>query len=103
MSPNDDFSPALPDVRPAPQAGCFVSGLLVSSESQIALRHRAFGTVVVVPSSGASEPPETSEGEDRVGEGVWPQLTPLACKHENMFTGFKPTMITLRLKWRPRY
>src|SRR3954462_9617996 len=34
-------SPALPDVRPAPQAGCFVSGLYVSKDSaQITLRHR---------------------------------------------------------------
>src|SRR5215213_4465243 len=29
----NDHSPALPDVRPAPQAGCFVSGLLRSHES----------------------------------------------------------------------
>jgi hypothetical protein len=44
-------SPALPDVRPAPSAGCFVSRLYISSESQITLRHRAFRTVAVVPSS----------------------------------------------------
>src|SRR3954451_20800233 len=45
-------SPALPDVRPAPQAGCFVSGLKLSKDSaQITLRHRAFRTVAVVPSS----------------------------------------------------
>src|SRR3954453_13862658 len=37
-------------VRPAPQAGCFVSGLSVSCESQITLRHRAFGTVALAPS-----------------------------------------------------
>ena len=52
--PRTDISPALPDVRPAPQAGCFVSGLSVSYESQIALRHRAFGTVAVAPSSTSS-------------------------------------------------
>jgi hypothetical protein len=50
-------SPALPDVRPAPQAGCFVSGLLVSSESQIALRYRAFGILAVEPSSVSAERP----------------------------------------------
>src|SRR3954454_23081373 len=45
-------SPALPDVRPAPQAGCFVSRLKLSKDSaQIALRHRAFGTVAAAPSS----------------------------------------------------
>jgi hypothetical protein len=38
-------------VRPAPQAGCFVSRLDVSCESQIALRYWAFGTVAVAPSS----------------------------------------------------
>src|SRR3954465_251493 len=38
-------------LRPAPQAGCFVSRLSVSCESQITLRHRAFGTVAGVPSS----------------------------------------------------
>src|SRR5215204_1222320 len=41
-SPNLFTSPALPDVRPAPQAGCFVSGLYVSKDSaQITLRHSA--------------------------------------------------------------
>src|SRR5215207_8108951 len=53
-----DITPALPDVRPAPQAGCFVSRLLASCESQIALRHWAFGTVAVAPSSTALEPSE---------------------------------------------
>src|SRR5215218_2107518 len=47
----NDHPRLLPDVRPAPQAGCFVSGFYVSSESQITLRHRAFGTVAVSPSS----------------------------------------------------
>ena len=52
MTPIKSSSPALPDVRPAPQAGCFVSRLKFSKDSaQIALRHRAFGTVAVVPSS----------------------------------------------------
>src|SRR5215218_7594480 len=37
--------------RPHHQAR-FVSRLDVSSESQIALRHRAFGTVAIAPSSG---------------------------------------------------
>src|SRR5215207_3457210 len=49
-------------LRPAPQAGCFVSRLYVSSKSQIALRHRAFGTVAVAPSSAsAKEPLPTSQ------------------------------------------
>ncbi len=42
-------------LRPAPQAGCFVSRLDVSSESQITLRHRAFRTVAIVPSSMPSK------------------------------------------------
>src|SRR3954468_11735117 len=42
-------------VRPAPQAGCFVSGLSVSCESQITLRHRAFGTVALAPSRTLSK------------------------------------------------
>jgi hypothetical protein len=45
-------------LRPAPQAGCFVSRFDVSCESQITLRHRAFGTVAVAPSSTALEPSE---------------------------------------------
>src|SRR5215212_3621169 len=56
MSPNFSSSPALPDVRPAPQAGCFVSRLKLSNDSaQIALRHRAFGTVALAPSSTVHE------------------------------------------------
>ena len=48
------ISPALPDVRPAPQAGCFVSRLDVSKDSaQITLRHRVFGTVAGAPSSAS--------------------------------------------------
>src|SRR4051812_34950810 len=38
-------------MRPAPQAGCFVSRLYASCESQITLRHWAFGTVALAPSS----------------------------------------------------
>ena len=53
------LSPALPDVRPAPQAGCFVSRLDVSCESQIALRHRAFRTVALAPSSALANRPPT--------------------------------------------
>src|SRR3954466_6802252 len=38
-------------LRPAPQAGCFVSRLSASKDSaQITLRHRAFRTVAVPPS-----------------------------------------------------
>src|SRR5215211_4988545 len=50
------ISPALPDVRPAPQAGCFVSRLSASKDSaQITLRHRAFRTVAVPPSSASAK------------------------------------------------
>jgi hypothetical protein len=63
MTPINHQSPALPDVRPAPQAGCFVSRLDVSCESQITLRHWAFGTLTMVPSSALSEPIQISEGE----------------------------------------
>src|SRR4051812_16575470 len=52
MTPINSSSPVLPDVRPAPQAGCFVSRLKLSKDSaQITLRHRAFRTVVLAPSS----------------------------------------------------
>src|SRR5689334_14199406 len=38
-------------LRPAPQAGCFVSRLSASKDSaQITLRHRAFRTLAVTPS-----------------------------------------------------
>ncbi len=60
MTPIYHRSPALPDVRPAPQAGCFVSRLDVSYESQITLRHRAFGTVALAPSSAPFEWPPTT-------------------------------------------
>src|SRR3954447_18110524 len=58
-SPNM-ITPALPDVRPAPQAGCFVSRLYASCESQITLRHRAFRTLALPPSSALTKrPPDT--------------------------------------------
>src|SRR4051794_1593265 len=45
-------------VRPAPQAGCFVSGLKLSKDSaQITLRHRAFRTGAVAPSSASAKRP----------------------------------------------
>src|SRR4051794_37144596 len=51
-----DLSPALPDVRPAPQAGCFVSRLKLSKDSaQITLRHHAFRTVAAAPSSASAK------------------------------------------------
>ncbi len=56
--------PALPDVRPAPQAGCFVSGLSISSESQITLRHQAFGTVAAAPSSASAKRPSSVPLDD---------------------------------------
>jgi chromosome partitioning protein len=51
MTPIKSSSPALPDVRPAPQAGCFVSGLSISCESQGTCNSLAFGTVTAGPSS----------------------------------------------------
>jgi hypothetical protein len=74
ISPKIDFSPALPDVRPAPQAGCFVSRLSASKDSaQITLRHRAFRTVAVAPSSGATKPPEQRRGprQERGSMPLW--------------------------------
>src|SRR4051812_46614689 len=77
-------------LRPAPQAGCFVSRLDVSCESQIALRHRAFGTVALAPSStlagtaasraAAWRPPASSSGPDAslpvaVRGRLWPCCT----------------------------
>src|SRR5215210_6584804 len=51
-------TPALPDVRPAPQAGCFVSRLKLSKDSaQITLRHRAFRTVALASSSTSTKRP----------------------------------------------
>src|SRR3954451_22727823 len=47
------YSPALPDVRPAPQAGCFVSRLSISCESQATCDSSAFGTAALAPSSVA--------------------------------------------------
>src|SRR4051812_34448314 len=51
MTPIDDLSRLCRTLRPAPSAGCFVSRLNVSSESQITLHHRAFRTVAAAPSS----------------------------------------------------
>src|SRR4051794_11123206 len=61
MTPIKSSSPALPDVRPAPQAGCFVSRLYASYESRVACDSFAFGTVMVAPSSGVSEPAEQAK------------------------------------------
>ena len=45
-------------LRPAPQAGCFVSRLSASKDSaQITLRHRAFRTVALTPSSASLDWP----------------------------------------------
>src|SRR4051812_42205847 len=55
-------SPALPDVRPAPQAGCFVSRLYASCESQITLRHRVFRTLAVAPSSTGPDGVDAPDG-----------------------------------------
>jgi hypothetical protein len=48
-------------LRPAPQAGCFVSRLYASYESRVACDSFAFGTVMVAPSSGVSEPAEQAK------------------------------------------
>ena len=49
--------PALPDVRPAPQAGCFVSRLYASCESQVVCDSFAFGTAAIAPSRSRQTPP----------------------------------------------
>src|SRR4051794_16517411 len=66
------IAPALPDVRPAPQAGCFVSGLKLSKDSaQSDLRHRAFRTVAIAPSSGVLEiPAQAKAGAEIKSKGV---------------------------------
>ena len=66
------ITPALPDVRPAPQAGCFVSGLKLSKDSaQSDLRHRAFRTVAIAPSSGVLEiPAQAKAGAEIKSKGV---------------------------------
>ena len=78
-----DHSPALPDVRPAPQAGCFVSRLDVSCESQIALRHRAFRTVALAPSSALANRPPTdgSPGLQRLWSTL-PSPAGLVCRNQ---------------------
>jgi hypothetical protein len=72
MTPINDLSPALPDVRPAPQAGCFVSRLKLSKDSaQSDLRHRAFRTVAIAPSSGLLEiPAQAKAGAEIKSKGV---------------------------------
>src|SRR4051794_15765118 len=61
MSPDIDFPRLCRTLRPAPQAGCFVSRLRLSKDSaQITSRHRAFRTAAVVSSSvSAKWPPRT--------------------------------------------
>src|SRR3954447_21075074 len=56
ISPKIDLPRLCRTLRPAPQAGCFVSGLKLSKDSaQITLRHRAFRTVVLAPSSAVPQ------------------------------------------------
>src|SRR5215216_1639976 len=55
MTPIDHHPRLCRTLRPAPQAGCFVSRLYASCESQIALRHRAFGTVAIESSSTSAK------------------------------------------------
>ena len=56
MTPINDFPRLCRTLRPAPQAGCFVSRLSASKDSaQITLRHRAFRTVAVAQSSTLAE------------------------------------------------
>ena len=55
---SSDLSRLCRTLRPAPQAGCFVSGLYVSKDSaQITLRHRTFRTVALAPSSASLDWP----------------------------------------------
>src|SRR3954453_23822298 len=84
MTPIKSFPRLCRTVRPAPQAGCFVSRLSVSCESQIALRHRAFGTVALAPSSvllnrhypGRAGPSRPSSS--RPSGGSWTAIASLA-------------------------
>src|SRR3954453_8679995 len=70
MSPNNDVPRLCRTLRPAPQAGCFVSGLRLSKDSaQIALRHRAFRTVALAPSSGSAKWPFLSVTQLRPAVG----------------------------------
>src|SRR5215218_5685144 len=55
MSLNNDYPRLCRTCGPPLQAGCFVSGLKLSKDSaQITLRHRAFRTVALAPSSTVS-------------------------------------------------
>src|SRR3954462_10586937 len=57
MTPINSFPRLCRTLRPAPQAGCFVSGLKLSKDSaQITSRHRAFRTAAIAPSSTPSNP-----------------------------------------------
>src|SRR5215212_10028082 len=66
---NQSASPALPDVRPAPQAGCFVSGLQVllsrNCLRQLCIRHRSISAVKRV--GGTTR---TRRQKSRLGEGI---------------------------------
>src|SRR5215203_5537521 len=66
-----DYRPRLcRTLRPAPQAGCFVSRLKLSKDSaQITLRHRAFRTVAVAPSSASAKWPFLSVTQLRPAVG----------------------------------
>jgi hypothetical protein len=71
-------------LRPAPQAGCFVSRLSASKDSaQITLRHRAFRTVAIAPSSASAEgPPAAPLDSYRMSVGLSHRLMgeePVSC------------------------
>jgi len=71
-------------LRPAPQAGCFVSRLSASNDSaQIALRHRAFRTVALAPSSALANRPPTdgSPGLQRLWSTL-PSPAGLVCRNQ---------------------
>src|SRR3954454_14589868 len=80
-------------LRPAPQAGCFVSRLSASKDSaQITLRHRAFRTVAIAPSSASAEgPPAAPLDSYRMSVGLshclmGEELVPLSTKVLNLIT-----------------
>ena len=53
-------------LRPAPQAGCFVSRLSISCESQATCDSFVFGTVAVESSSGVTETPERAKARAKI-------------------------------------
>ena len=62
MTPIKDLSPALPDVAARPLGGLFRFWACASKDSaQITLRHRAFRTVAIAPSSTLAEQPIASQ------------------------------------------